>query len=553
LLFHKNKYSITVPFTDAASIENAMHCISYLLIKQYSEKQLNIKWKQIQPVALRLEQKKGQHNCIIVNDSYSNDWNSLIIALDYLNQHSSKYKKTIVLSDMQQSDIANSKLYKQVADLLVQKKITKLIAVGPTISTYQKYFSSINEPVFLQNTEDAKKYCTAANFTNEIILFKGARSFALETVAQQLEEKVHQTILEINIEKIVHNIKAHQKRIDPTTKIMAIVKAFGYGSGSVEVAQLLQQQGVAYLAVAYTDEGVALRKAGIHLPIMVMNTDSSAFDTLIEYDLEPEIFSIGLLESFLLFAKKNALSNYPIHLKLDTGMHRLGFVEKDVTTLCEKLQRQNIVTVQTIFSHLVGSEDKSFDAFTKKQNQLFEKMATIIEKAIGYITTKHIGNSAAIDRHPHLQHQMVRLGIGMYGVTNNDIGLQQVCTLKTTIAQIKFLDKGDTVGYNRKGKIQQLSKIATIRIGYADGYSRRLGNGVGKVLVNNILAPIIGNVCMDMTMIDITNIPNVQEGDYVTIFGEALPVKQLANWCNTIPYEILTGISERVKRVYIEN
>jgi alanine racemase len=552
IVYKNNIFSLNSHFTDDANIENLMHCVSFLLIKEYKEKQIATLIKQLQPVAMRLEQKKGINGCIIINDSYSNDLTSLQIALDYLEQQKKMLKKTVVLTDLQQTGKTEKALYNQVAHLLAENKIDRLIGIGPSLMQHQKLFTTISNANFFESTNAATNFFKNENFKNEIILFKGARTFQLENFAVTIEEKVHQTTLEISMEKLIHNVKAHQNLMLPTTQIMAIVKAFGYGNGAIEVATTLQNLHIHYLAVAYADEGVELRKASIHLPIMVMNMDAYAFSTVVENDLEPEIYSIEILKSFLLFAQKNVLVQYPIHLKLDTGMHRLGLEESNLIELCSLLKNNNLVRVQTIFSHLVGSEAKSLDGFTKKQNKLFTKMYNSIEQSIGYTTTKHIANSGAIERHPNLQHQMVRLGIGMYGVTNNNIGLQQVCTLKTTIAQIKFVKKGETIGYNRKGKLYRDSKIATVRIGYADGYNRQLGNGIGKMIVNGTLAPTIGNICMDMTMIDVTDITNVHEGDYVIIFGESLTVQNIAEWCKTIPYEILTGISQRVKRIYYQ-
>jgi Alr-MurF fusion protein len=549
LQYSKQQFDIQIPFNNAASIENAMYCVALLLIKKYSQKQINTRLQLLQQVALRLQLKKGKNQCVIINDTYSNDVNSLAIALDYLQLQ--PQPKTVVLTDMQQTGETDEQLYTTVAKLIASKKINNFIGVGKAISKCKELFSATKKVLFFATTSELQLYLTQQPLYNQAILFKGARSFALEQVAQNLEEKVHQTILEVDVEKLIFNIKQHQQILLPSTKIMAIVKAFGYGNGSVEVAQVLQQLGVAYLAVAYADEGVALRKAGIHLPIMVMNVDAEAFDTLIQHNLEPELYSINILHHFIQFAQQQALTNYPVHIKIDTGMHRLGFETAQVKELCNLLQAQNVLKVQSILSHLVGSDDTALDAFTKLQNEQFVQIAQQIETALDYTCIKHIANTSAIQRHKKLQHQMVRLGIGMYGVQKNKLGLQQVCTLKTTIAQIKRVPKTETIGYNRKGVLKKDSIIATIRIGYADGYTRNLGNGAAKVLVNGQLAPTIGNICMDMTMIDITNIPNVQEGDYVTLFGETLTVQQLATWSNTIPYEILTNISERVKRVYV--
>ena len=561
-LLHKGcKATLLVQFIDDAYIENAMHCIVTLVYLQYSFDEINKLLTTLVPIAMRLEHKRGIENSIIINDSYSNDVDSLLIALDAMQQQNPLLPKTVILTDIQQSQSNNEELYTKVAGLLMQKGITNFIGIGSNIMQCSKQFEALPYTQFYNNVTDL---CNAykGNTNNEltvglhniihqhVVLIKGARQFGIENFAQLIEEKVHQTVLEINIDLVRENIQKHQLLLQPTTHIMAVVKAFGYGSGAVEVAQVIQSMNIKYLAVAYTDEAVALRQAGIYLPIMVMNTDSAAYESLLANDGEPEIFSIESLESFIAFAKKNALIQYPIHLKIDTGMHRLGFTANDLPMLITMLTQQNTVKVMTQFSHLVGSDAEEFDAYTQQQNTEFVQIATAIETAIGYTTIKHIANTAAIQRHSNLQHQMVRLGIGMYGVTTNTIGLQQVCTLKTTIAQIKHLQPNQTVGYNRKGIITQPTTIATVRIGYADGYNRRLGNGIGKMLLHNQLVPTIGNISMDMAMLNISQIPNAKVGDTVTVFDNQITVQQLATACGTIPYEILTSISQRVKRVY---
>jgi Alr-MurF fusion protein len=539
LYYNNHNTQMELAYTDDAAIENAMHCITTLLYLGYTMETISTLLPLLEPVAMRLEQKRGIHNCILINDSYSNDMNSLEIALDYLQQQNPLLQKTVVLTDIPQTGKNKKQVYQQVAELLVQKNIEDFIGIGNDLMHYQHLFTAVKKNSFYATVPLAVQDFKEANFANQLILLKGARNFTLETFAHLLEEKVHQTVLEV-----------HQHLLQPTTQIMAVVKAFGYGSGATEIANTLQNLKIDYLAVAYADEGVALRKAGIHLPIMVMNTDAAALDALLEYDLEPEIFSFELLQTFLQFAKHHALIHYPVHIKLDTGMHRLGFEEAAISKLVTLLKSSSFIQVKTIFSHLTSSEAKEEDTFTKAQNALFTKLCIQLEHGLGYSVTKHIANSAAILRHPDLQHQMVRMGIGMYGVTHNSIGLEPVCTLKTTIAQIKMLKKGATVGYNRKGILTRDSTIAIVRIGYADGYSRKLGYGNGKMLVNGHLAPTIGSICMDMAMLDITDIPNVQVDDYVIVFGDTLTVLQIAEWADTIPYEILTGISQRVKRIY---
>ena len=396
-------------------------------------------------------------------------------------------------------------------------------------------------------------YYPLSQFKDETILLKGARTFAFEQIEQRLIKQVHQTELEINLSAIVHNLKVYQQHIQPGVKTMAMVKAFSYGSGSAEIANVLQFHKVDYLAVAHADEGVELRKSGIRLPIMVMNADENSFDVLVQYNLEPEIYSFSILNAFHQYLTRQGLQQYPIHIKLDTGMHRLGFLPDGIDVLCKQLQSYQTLIIQSIFSHLAASEDAAEDTYTLQQYELFIQTCTIIEKAIGYACIKHISNSAAIFRFPKLQCDMVRLGIGLYGIDSSrqhQLSLQHVSTLKSTIAQIKKLPAGATVGYNRKGKLLRDSTMAVVRIGYADGLSRKLSNGVGQMWVKGNLAFIIGNVCMDMTMIDITDITNVYEGDEVIVFGKEIAVEQLAKWCGTISYEILTGISQRVRRVY---
>ena len=385
-------------------------------------------------------------------------------------------------------------------------------------------------------------------------MLKGARLFEFEQISHLLEQKVHQTVLEINLDAITHNLKAYQRQLQPGVKLMAMVKAFSYGSGSFEIANLLQFHKVDYLAVAYADEGVELRKSGITLPIMVMNAEASTFDVMVQYNLEPELFSFNIFTALENYLKQSGITNYPVHIKLDTGMHRLGFEPNDMPALCDQLKNSATYKVQTVFSHLAASDAAQHDNFTQQQAISFLHGCDQLSKALGYTFIRHIANTAATYRHTALQLDMVRLGIGLYGVDSNAAMQQQlknVTTLKTTISQIKKVNAGDSIGYSRKGIAQTDTVIATVRIGYADGYPRCLSNGVGKMLVNDHLVPVIGNVCMDMTMLNITGV-DVNEGDEVIVFGEPLPVTHLATWANTIAYEILTGISQRVKRVYYE-
>ena len=548
-------YSIVVPFVDAASIDNAITCYCVLLALGYSHEIINKRLMQLLPVNMRMQLKKGTNNCSILNDSYSNDISSLNIALDYLKQQSGSHAKTVILSDILQSGLRDDELYKQVAIQLQERGIHKLIGIGENISKQHLAFIKIPETSFFSSTEHFLEHSNLHQFRDEFILLKGARVFAFERISKWLEQKVHQTVLEINLSAIAHNLKEYQKHLLSSTKVMAMVKAYSYGSGTAEVARVLQFCKVDYLAVAYADEGVELRKAGISLPIMVMNADEAGFDSLVEYDLEPEIYSLPIFHSFHQYLQQQALKGFPVHIKLNTGMNRLGFDAAEVNELSVYLKEQHTMVVKSVFSHLVSSENAEHDGFTKQQSDLFQGSCSIIEKNIGYPFIKHIANSAGIFRHPYLQFDMVRLGIGLYGIDSADehiLKLEPVATLRSTVSQIRKVKTGESIGYNRKGKVERDSLIAVIRIGYADGFSRRLGNGIGRIYVNGQLASVVGNVCMDMLMIDVTEIGNVKEGDVVEIFGKHLPIQKIAEWCDTIAYEVMTGVSQRVKRIYVE-
>ena len=545
---------ITIPFTDEAAVENAINCWCVLLYLKEDDALINEKMLQLRAVEMRLELKQGTNNCSVINDSYSADINSLTIALDFLSQQQQHPNRTLILSDILQSGRNSSDLYADVAAILQQKNINRFIGIGIEISKQQEAFKNIAQTFFFTSTAEFKLQFHTLHFYNETILLKGARVFEFEQISHLLEEKVHQTVLEINLNSITHNLKQYQQILKPGVKVMAMVKAFSYGSGSFEIANLLQYQKVDYLAVAYTDEGVELRKAGITLPIMVMNAEEVTFDLMVQYNLEPELFSFNILAGFQEYLQQSGIINYPVHIKLDTGMHRLGFETQDLPALLDFLKLSTAFKVQSVFSHLVASDSLAQDEFTNQQADIFLQNITDLQQVLGYSFLKHIGNTGAIYRHQNLQLNMVRLGIGLYGIDGN-VEMQQrlknVTTLKTTISQIKNVKAGDTVGYSRKGIVVKDSVIATVRIGYADGYPRSLSNGKGKMWARGHLLPVIGLICMDMTMLDITG-TDVQEGDEVIVFGEQLSVNELANQAETIPYEILTGISQRVKRVYYE-
>lgn len=546
----QEEFNFMIPFTDDASIHNAITCSCVLLYLNIHTATLASNISQLRPVEMRLELKEGINNCSIINDSYSADINSLSIALDFLVQQQQHIKRTVILSDILQSGQSENDLYNNIASILDLKELFRFIGIGKQISAHANAFEKIKDKVFFDSTDDFLKHIHALHFNHETILLKGARVFRFEKISHALEQKMHETVLEINLNALRNNLKNYKQLLNKDVQLMAMVKAFSYGSGSYEIASLLQHAAVDYLAVAYTDEGVALRKAGIRLPIMVMNTEETGFNNLIQYQLQPELYSFNILHSFSQYLLQHHIIDYPVHIKLDTGMHRLGFEEKETDALCKFLSTSREIKIQSVFSHLVASADKEHDAFTKKQASLFFQMSQQIEEAIGYSFLKHIANTSAIHRHPDLQYNMVRLGIGLYGIDSNQ-KLENVTTLKTTISQIKTVQKGESVGYGRKGIVTRDSVIATVRIGYADGYSRILSNGKGSMLLNDKLVPVIGNICMDMTMLDITGL-EVMEGDEVIVFGEKLPVSKLSEWANTIPYEILTNISQRVKRVYYE-
>jgi len=552
--FKNEALQFYIPFTDDGSIENAITCCGLMLVAGIDRSYIQDKMRLLQPVSMRLELIKGINQCSLINDSYSADLSSLNIALNFLDQQSTGSKRTVILSDFLQSGLSEKKLYDEIASLFVTYHINKVIGIGKSIGNNLKMDDHVLYQ-FYSSTEEFLKQFRSSQFKDETILVKGARIFEFEKIVHALEQKVHQTVLEINLNAILHNLKQYQKFLRPTTKLMVMVKAFAYGSGGAEIAGILQYHKVDYLGVAYADEGVELRKGGINLPIMILNPEESTFDAIIDNDLEPDIYSFDLLNQFDSYLKRSGIQQYPVHIEIETGMNRLGFNVREIKKLGDTLNRTDSFRVVSVFSHLAASEEASQDEFTSQQYASFVKANDELEKLLGYSYIKHLANSAAIIRHPELQLDMVRLGIGIYGVdatATSSAELQTVATLKSTIAQIKHLRTGETVSYNRKGIVKRDSVIATIRIGYADGYARQLGNGVGKMLVSGQLAPVIGAVCMDMTMIDVTDISDVKEGDEVTVFGNDLSIERIAQWANTIPYEIMTGISQRVKRVYFE-
>ena len=545
---------LVIPFTDLISINNTITCLLTLLYLQVPISEIQEGVHQLRHLDMRMQIKKGIQQCYILNDSYSNDIHSLKLALTYATQQAGALPITLILSDIDQLN-QDAFQYDQLLEELAVFPIKKLITIGTELAKALQQNKGLQKKgvqvISFDTTHQFIHQMDIYSFKEEFILIKGARVFELEKINELLQLQVHKTMAEINLTTLVDNYKKIKAAIGPKVKLMAMVKAFGYGSGSVEVARILQFHHVDYLSVAYADEGVALRQAGIHVPIMVMNVDETTFDTLVKYHLEPEIFSFSQYQQFDQFIKNQAISNFPIHIKLNTGMNRLGFDMDTIENLCGLLKSNSQLKVQTIFSHLSGSGNKTLENFTHQQLDLFNRAAAKIERALGYTTLKHIANSDAILLNPVFHLDMVRLGIGLYGTSQGPLSLEPVIQLTTTISQIRHLKKGDTVGYNRAGVLLRDSIIATVRLGYADGYSRQLGLGKGAMWVNGLLAPIVGDICMDMTMIDITDIASVQEGDAVQVFGKNLAITQVAKWAGTIPYEILTSIGQRVKRIYI--
>lgn len=555
-IYQSQTIQITIPFTDEASIQNACSCWAAMLLLNSETDIIQQRMLQLHSVEMRLQVVKAINNCTLINDSYSNDLSSFKIALDYLNANAANHKKTVIISDFGGEEKDNSVAYEQAINSIAQYKIDRLICIGKEVSKYAAMLIDKGIDVSFYNaTSSFLQHTTTHFFKDEYILLKGARTFNFEQISKWLQQKTHQTVMEINLTALVHNLKEYQKHLLPTTKTMAMVKAFSYGSGSIEVARVLQFHKVDYLAVAYADEGIDLRKAGISLPIMVLNVDEENFDTLVEYNLEPEVFSFNIYNSFHNYLLQQGINNFPVHIKLNTGMNRLGFEVDEVKQLAQLLSSSNTMLVKSVLSHLAASEAAEHDGFTDEQLAKFDVACAILELQLNYHFIKHIANSAAIFRHSKAQYDLVRLGIGLYGVDSageHQLNLQTVATLKTTIAQVRTVKANDSIGYNRRGVVAQDSRIATVRIGYADGLSRSLSNGKGYMFVHNKLAPIIGTVCMDMTMIDVTDISEVKEEDEVEIFGKNILVQDVAKCSNTIAYETLSTISQRVRRIYVE-
>ena len=548
--------SFCIPFVDDASIENVLNCLAACLYLMMPADQITERMARIEPIAMRLEVKEGNNGCLLINDSYNSDLASLDIALDFLVRRSEKkgLKRTLILSDILETGQSTATLYRRVSQLVQSRGINQIIGVGTEISSCAGRFGDIPERHFYPNTEALLASDTIKALRNEAILIKGSRAFNFDLVTEILELKVHETILEVNLRAMIANLNHYRSMLKhPETKVVCMVKASAYGAGSYEIARTLQEHHVDYLAVAVADEGSELRKAGITSSIIIMDPELTAFKTMFDYALEPEVYNFHLLDALIKAAEKEGITNYPIHVKLDTGMHRLGFELNEIPALIRRLKNQNAVIPRSVFSHFVGSDSAQFDVFTHSQIEMFEKGSQELQSAFSHKILRHICNTAGIERFPDAQFDMVRLGIGLYGVSPIDNAIiNNVSTLKTTILQIRDVPGEDTVGYSRMGHLVRPSRIAAIPIGYADGLNRHLGRGNAYCLVNGKKAPYVGNICMDVCMIDVTDI-DCREGDQAIIFGDDLPITVLSDKLDTIPYEVLTSISTRVKRVYYQD
>ena len=544
----------TLPFADEASIENSIHCLAVCLYLQLSPHVIAQHMACLEPVAMRLEVKEGKNGCTLINDSYNSDIASLDIALDFMARRPERegLERVLILSDLQQTGLPAPILYAKVAELVESRGIERIIGIGPQLVESAGLFSI--KKSFYTDTASFVQSAEIALLRKALILVKGSRSYGFDQIAEQLTLKVHETILDINLGALIDNLNYYRSQLSPLTKMVCMVKAFAYGSGFYEIAKTLQDHRVDYLAVAVADEGEQLRKAGITANILVMNPEMTAFKTLFDNHLEPEIYSFALLEAMIRACEHEGYTHYPVHIKIDTGMSRLGFRPDELPQLIERLQNQHAVLPRSVFSHFAGSDSSDFDAFTHQQAARFADAAHQLQSAFTHKILCHICNSAGIERFPEYHHDMVRLGLGLYGISPVDNRLiHPVSSLRTTILQIHDVPETETVGYSRRGQLIRPSRIASLPIGYADGLNRRLGNGVGYCIVNGYKVPYVGNICMDVCMIDVTDVP-CSEGDSVEIFGPSLPVTQVADWLGTIPYEVMTGISTRVKRVYsLEN
>ncbi|MFT7155293.1 MAG: alanine racemase [Parvicella sp.] len=548
IIWEGDTFEVLIPFTDEASVQNSITCIGFLLKLGKSKDLIQTGCSSLPSLALRLESKQGRDNNVIIDDSYSSDIISLKIGLNHLNKLNARVDKIVILSDIAQEKTEPKILYQQVADLLKERNLSVFYAVGPKLCTYKKLFDN---GIFFETTQELIEHLKSVEISKSIIYIKGARYYGFEKVGKLFEHKNHDTQLTIDLGTLRNNIRIYLQQLSSETKILGMIKAFGYGSGGAEVGKVLVQSGIEYLGVAYADEGEALRNEGIDAPIIVMNSEEGAFDKIIDHQLEPSIFSFRQLDKFIRALINRGLKSYPIHLKLDTGMNRLGFIASEIEELISAIASQPEVRVRSVFSHLAASESVREDLFTTKQIQKFQYATHKLETGLGYDVIKHILNSSGVERFNHAQFDMVRLGLGMYGSKSSFPDVEPIAELKTVISQVKTVRKGESVGYGRSQYALRDSIIGIIPIGYADGFSRALSRGKGSVWINGQYAPVFGAVCMDMTMIDLTDIP-AKEGDKVEIFGKNKTIVDFAKDMDTITYEVMTSISQRVVRVYVD-
>ena len=559
-IFFGSDGKFTINMTDDASIENALNCLAFMLYLGIHPSEIEKRMLRLAPLAMRLEVVEGKRGCLVINDSYSCDITSLEVALQFQSRRSSKsLKNTLILSDMPQAGLDDRHRWRKIAQLCRAHNIKKIINIGQhsvlTATMFHEEIAEIGYSMIVDFYSSTEEFIASDEFmrlSGELILLKGSRVFQFEKICEQLELRKHETILEVNLDAIVHNLNQYRSHLDSDTKLVCMVKAFGYGAGSFELAKTLQDQNVDYLAVAVADEGADLRRQGIRVPIIVMNPEMTAFRAIIENRLEPEIYSFRLLRAFIAETERMGVMHYPVHIKIDSGMHRLGFQYPEIDQLISELKAQNAVTVRSVFSHFATADCPDQEDFVYEQKRRFDECADKIRAAFSHKILRHICNSAGIEKFPQFQMEMCRLGIGLYGFEASEIkmDLVPVATLKTTILQIKDIPETETVGYSRKGKLSRPSRIAMVPIGYADGYNRHLGNGNSAMIVNGKRCPTVGNVCMDVTFIDVTDCPSAQEGDSAEIFGLNMPVTELSDTLNTICYEVLSTVSTRVKRVY---
>lgn len=547
--FKETVFTIDLPFADEASYENCMNAVCVMLLKGVAPERIAGRVKRLQPIAMRMEIKEGINNCVLINDYYNSDAASFGLALNTLMMQDEAKNKVVILSDFIDTGSDGQTLYREVAAMLRKAGVSLLIGIGEEIGRYKHYF--LQESRFYTDTDHFLKQENRDLFHDQVILLKGARKYRFEYIAGFLQQQSHNTILEVDLDGMVSNLNYFRSLTPEHTKTAVMVKAFSYGSGSGEIANLLQYHGVNYLMVAFADEGVGLRAAGINTPIAVMNPQPEAFDNMIEFGLEPEIYSLEILEAFDNALVKHGIERYPVHLKLNTGMNRSGLDQEEIPALLDFFRMKRKVFICSVFSHLAGSDEAVHDEYTMQQIDSFVAMTEEIQAHFNYKILRHILNSAGIERFSSYSFDMVRLGIGLHGISAAGAKLVPVSSFKTYIASLRNVKAGETVGYGRKGLVTRDSRIAVIPVGYADGLNRHLSNGVGEMLVRGVRVPVVGNICMDTCMLDVTDV-GVQVGDEVEIFGKHIPVTELSDKLDTIPYEILTGVSHRVKRVYFK-